>query len=190
MGFIGWIVLAIFSQPHTYSEDRVRFLEEETLLICKMSCPVPLDLTRRPEKEVMPSVEEEQTKPDPIGPIKTSILFGPGSFSLDEPSQLLLDVLMKTLGSVDLKQVRIAITGYTDSEGAAEINQKLAWRRAEAVGTYLEAKGLPPENITPAGQAHCCYRASNETADGREKNRRAEVYVEVVEKEKTQSSSP
>src|SRR5581483_1896650 len=145
MGFIGLIILAIFSQPYTYSEDRVRFSEEETFLICKTSCPVPLNLTRRPEKEMVPPVKEEPTKPEPIGPIKTSIFFGPASFSLDAPSRLLLDVLMKTLGAVDPKQVRAAITGYTDSEGASEINQKLAWQRAESVGTYLEAKGIPPE---------------------------------------------
>lgn len=190
MGFIGLIVLAIFSQPYTYSEDWVRFTEEETFLICKTSCPVPLDLTQRPEKEVMPSVDEEQIKPNPIGPIKTSILFGPGAFSLDDPSRLLLDVLIKTLGSVDLKQVRAAITGYTDSEGAADINQRLAWRRAEAVGTYLEAKGLPSENITLEGEALCCYRASNETSEGREKNRRADIYVEMVEKEKSRADFP
>jgi|GEM_PF-6470561 len=190
MGFIGLIVLAIFSQPYTYSEDRVRFSEEETFLICKTSCPVPLDLTRRPEKEVMPSVKEEQIKPDPIGPIKMSIFFSPASFSLDDPSRLLLDVLIKTLGAVDLKHVRVTITGYTDSEGASEVNQKLAWKRAEAVGIYLEANGLPPESITLAGQALCCYRASNETAEGRERNRRAEVYVEVGENGKNQPGSP
>src|SRR5581483_2882561 len=98
MGFIGLIILAIFSQPYTYSEDRVRFSEEETFLICKTSCPVPLNLTLRPEKTVVIPIKEQEIKPRPIGPIKTSIFFSPASFSLDDPSQLLLDVLIKTLG--------------------------------------------------------------------------------------------
>jgi len=71
----------------------------------------------------------------------------------------------------------IKITGYTDSSGPAEYNQKLSVRRAEAVRDYLVSLGADASKMEVAGMGEAKPIADNKTAAGRAKNRRVEVEV-------------
>jgi outer membrane protein OmpA-like peptidoglycan-associated protein len=75
---------------------------------------------------------------------------------------------------------RIVIHGRTDSTGGDEVNQALALARALAVRDYLRTQ-LPelPGVIAISARGNCCFVAGNESAEGRQRNRRVEVVFEL-----------
>ncbi len=72
---------------------------------------------------------------------------------------------------------RIEIEGHTDSVGSESMNQTLSEKRAAAVRDYLAARGLPAVRITMAGLGEGTPVASNDTAAGRQQNRRVELVI-------------
>jgi outer membrane protein OmpA-like peptidoglycan-associated protein len=72
---------------------------------------------------------------------------------------------------------QVAIEGHTDSQGTDEVNQRLSDSRAEAVGTYLMANLGPSIPITNQGYGESRPVASNDTPEGRAKNRRIDVVI-------------
>ena len=77
--------------------------------------------------------------------------------------------------------VTVVIEGHTDSQGAEAYNQKLSQRRADSVRNSLVSKyGIAADRIKAVGYGEAKPIASNDTADGRAKNRRV---VAVMEKE-------
>ena len=76
----------------------------------------------------------------------------------------------------------IEIAGHTDSQGNDQVNQALSERRAEAVRQYLIANmALPEVQISAIGYGESQPLASNETAQGRSKNRRIDVRIVLPE---------
>jgi OmpA-OmpF porin, OOP family len=72
---------------------------------------------------------------------------------------------------------RVIIEGHTDSRGGAELNQRLSEERAAAVAEYIRANiGIPLE-MTSLGYGPDRPVASNETEEGRAKNRRIDVVI-------------
>jgi OOP family OmpA-OmpF porin len=69
---------------------------------------------------------------------------------------------------------RVEIRGHTDSKGAADYNQKLSERRAEAVRDYFISKGVPASQMTTKGYGSTKPIADNATEEGRAVNRRIE----------------
>jgi OOP family OmpA-OmpF porin len=86
-----------------------------------------------------------------------------------------LDELAANLQGMNL-EVAIAV-GHTDSIGSDAYNQKLSIRRAESVKRYLQSKGIEPNRIYTEGKGEKQPIASNQTREGRAKNRRVEVEV-------------
>jgi len=72
---------------------------------------------------------------------------------------------------------RIEIEGHTDSVGTEDLNQKLSEKRAAAVRDYLAGRGIPATRITMAGLGEGSPVASNDTAAGRQQNRRVELVI-------------
>jgi len=76
-------------------------------------------------------------------------------------------------------EITIQIEGYTDSVGDAKYNEKLSQRRADAIRKYLVEKfGIAGSRLTAIGYGESRPVASNDTKDGREKNRRVEAVAE------------
>ncbi|MCK4728995.1 MAG: OmpA family protein [Desulfobacterales bacterium] len=69
----------------------------------------------------------------------------------------------------------VEIEGHTDSVGAEAYNQKLSENRAKAVMEHLVKKGIQPERLSSAGYAFSRPIASNDTQEGRARNRRVEL---------------
>ena len=86
-----------------------------------------------------------------------------------------LDQLYDQLQDVDVEVV-IAV-GHTDWIGTDAYNEKLSVRRAEAVRSYLEAKGVPGDRIFTEGKGEKQPIEDNATSEGRAKNRRVEIEV-------------
>ena len=71
--------------------------------------------------------------------------------------------------------------GHTDSVGSEEFNQKLSEARAQSVYDYLLKSGLAADIMTTRGFGKSQPRASNDTAKGRQENRRVEIVIEDKE---------
>jgi outer membrane protein OmpA-like peptidoglycan-associated protein len=73
--------------------------------------------------------------------------------------------------------IRVEIDGYTDSTGSQEFNQKLSMERAGTVESYLAQQGVAGTSMTTQGFGPSDPIASNDTAAGRQQNRRVELVV-------------
>ncbi|HTT24400.1 MAG TPA: OmpA family protein [Candidatus Sulfotelmatobacter sp.] len=73
--------------------------------------------------------------------------------------------------------LRLAIEGHTDATGSAEFNQTLSQKRADAVRAYLVSQGLDTAKLSSQGMGMNNPVADNNTAEGRQKNRRVEIIV-------------
>jgi outer membrane protein OmpA-like peptidoglycan-associated protein len=73
--------------------------------------------------------------------------------------------------------LRLEIEGHTDSLGTDEYNQRLSERRADAVHRYLVEQGIAVSAIVHRGFGEARPLVSNDTAEGRQQNRRVELIV-------------
>jgi outer membrane protein OmpA-like peptidoglycan-associated protein len=74
-------------------------------------------------------------------------------------------------------QRTVLIEGFTDSTGSAGSNQDLSERRAGSVRTALLDMGISKDRMTSRGYGESYPAAGNDTATGRQLNRRVEVVV-------------
>jgi outer membrane protein OmpA-like peptidoglycan-associated protein len=72
----------------------------------------------------------------------------------------------------------LKIFGYTDNVGTAKYNQELSNKRAMAVKELLSKLGMNANRITAQGLGETAPLASNDTPQGRERNRRVELHIE------------
>ena len=81
----------------------------------------------------------------------------------------------------DYPDLNVVIEGHTDNVGTAAYNKKLSQRRADAVKKYMvEQDGINANRITAEGFGFDRPIASNDTDEGRQKNRRVEAAVDYV----------
>ena len=77
------------------------------------------------------------------------------------------------------ERVVVEVAGHTDSTGPEAYNQGLSERRANAVADYLSANADVPRSVfTTSGMGESQPVATNETAEGRQLNRRVEITIE------------
>ena len=72
---------------------------------------------------------------------------------------------------------KISLEGHTDSIGTDDYNMKLSQQRADAVRGYMVSEGVPADTVTATGLGKTDPVASNDTAAGRQQNRRVEMVV-------------
>lgn len=97
------------------------------------------------------------------------------SAALDAQSRAALDAAVAVIKSHS--SVKMDVVGYTDTSGPEEYNQRLSERRAKAAVDYLVSKGISAGQLRPTGRGESNPVASNDTRDGRERNRRVELVV-------------
>ena len=95
-----------------------------------------------------------------------SIFFGFDRSALDLASQKKLDVLYESL--IQNPDLKVKISGHTDSKGRAEYNIKLSKRRARAVRNYLISKGIPAYRINAIVFGESAPIKSNINEDGKD----------------------
>lgn len=92
-----------------------------------------------------------------------------------EKSYALLDEVAQAL--TDHPSLSVRIEGHTDGRGAPDHNLRLSRRRARAVVAYLVARGIAPERLQAQGYGPTQPLASDDTPEGRERNRRVEFVI-------------
>lgn len=103
------------------------------------------------------------------------IEFETGKASLTSSSKAILDELAVPL--IKLKGKKLEVIGHTDNQGLRSSNVALSAARAEAVKAYLASKGVMEDNINTSGLGPDRPVASNDTVEGRARNRRIEFRV-------------
>lgn len=88
-----------------------------------------------------------------------------------------LDELYKTMVKSNWN---LKLIGHTDNIGKDSSNLVLSKKRAEAVKEYLVNLGIAPERIKTEGRGEAEPIASNDTEEGRAKNRRVEFIIEKL----------
>jgi outer membrane protein OmpA-like peptidoglycan-associated protein len=73
--------------------------------------------------------------------------------------------------------LKIQLEGHTDSVGGDDYNLKLSQERGDSVRTYLASQGVPADTITAIGLGKADPVATNDTAAGRQQNRRVDMVV-------------
>jgi outer membrane protein OmpA-like peptidoglycan-associated protein len=105
----------------------------------------------------------------------SDVLFDTGKYSLRPAAR---EKLAKVAGIVSGHPgLRLAVEGHTDNVGSDEYNQNLSEQRGSAVRDYLVQAGLPADSTTTMGFGETQPAASNDTASGRQQNRRVELVI-------------
>ena len=105
----------------------------------------------------------------------SDVLFDTAKFSL---RPLAREKLAKVAGIVaGHPGLRLDVEGHTDSVGGDDYNQQLSEHRGESVRDYLTQQGMATGSVTSKGFGKTQPVASNETAAGRQQNRRVEIVI-------------
>lgn len=104
-----------------------------------------------------------------------NIFFDSGKSTLRPESEPELANLLKFM--TEIPTLKIEISGHTDNVGSAAVNKKLSEARAKAVVDYMITKGVATDRMTYKGYGFDQPVASNDTAEGKQQNRRTEFKV-------------
>jgi outer membrane protein OmpA-like peptidoglycan-associated protein len=118
-----------------------------------------------------------KAKPTPRGLVLTlsDVLFDTGKADLNSGGERKLDQLVQFL--TEYPDRRVQIDGFTDSVGTESYNLDLSQRRAQALQSALQRRGIDPARITSQGYGKQFPVASNADSGGRQLNRRVEIVI-------------
>ncbi len=103
------------------------------------------------------------------------LLFETGSDVLGENAKVVIAKLANDLRTLEIKKLRLF--GHTDNVGTVEFNRILSTKRAESVAHAVSQHGFAQENLERRGFGFDRPLGSNDTPEGRAKNRRVAVIV-------------
>jgi len=104
------------------------------------------------------------------------ILFDFNDSNLTADAQSMLGEMGEVLGTVEGRT--ISIEGHTDNVGSVDYNKRLSLRRAQTVAGSLRTQGIAAGQIEVHGYGEGQPISSNNTAEGRARNRRVEIVIE------------
>ena len=107
--------------------------------------------------------------------LRNEVLFDFNSASLRSSSRDELREMAEVFNRYN--DTTIVVAGHTDSVGSTSYNKRLSDRRASTVANYLEDVGVRDSRLDAVGYGESRAKSSNDTASGRQRNRRVELYV-------------
>jgi outer membrane protein OmpA-like peptidoglycan-associated protein len=127
--------------------------------------------------ELQRQIDELQARPTDRGLVLTlgDVLFTSGKSDLNASATGSLERLTSFLNRYPDRSV--AIEGHTDSNGGDDYNLVLSQRRAESVKDYLTSHGIGSMRLAASGMGERQPLAGNDSAMGRQQNRRVEVII-------------
>lgn len=158
--------------------------------IVREPAPPPEAIVQTAPAPVCPACVAAEPAPTP-GPVYQNVTIINGKLELKEKlffawnraqikptSFSILDEVVKVLN--DNPTLELRIEGHTDSSGSARHNLRLSQRRAESVLAYLTRKGIAKARLTAKGFGPEVPLETNDSADGRERNRRVEFVILTI----------
>jgi outer membrane protein OmpA-like peptidoglycan-associated protein len=134
---------------------------------------------RRPnivELEPPPPIEDTEVVLEERIIITQKIHFEFDKAKIREISYPILDDVVQLMRE-NPQITQVEVSGHTDAIGSDVYNQKLSERRSQSVVTYLSNSGISTSRLVPLGYGESRPIATNETTEGRAKNRRTEFLV-------------
>jgi len=132
------------------------------------------------ELEQIPNVEVTRPSEGEINvQLTNDILFDFGSAGLRPESQTTLRDLAANFQKYPDEAVDVE--GHTDNVGSAAYNQTLSENRANSVRSFLVSSGVPAARVTAVGFGETKPKASNDTPEGRQFNRRVEIHIRATQ---------
>lgn len=104
-----------------------------------------------------------------------NVYFDFGKADLRTESRIELDRIVRFL--MDNPDISIEVQGHTDNVGSDAVNRRLSDARARAIRAYLIARGIEGERVRARGFGSSQPIASNDTDEGRQRNRRVEIKI-------------
>ena len=134
-------------------------------------------LTVRSEPAAVDAGASDKFKQLVAGATRLSIDFRflPGSKDLDNRGLRDVDRLATYIKGQKMNPARIILAGFADNSGSPTANQVVSQRRIETVAAALRRVGLAPGKVANFGAE--LPIGDNGTPEGRERNRRVEVYI-------------
>jgi outer membrane protein OmpA-like peptidoglycan-associated protein len=128
--------------------------------------------------EMQRQLDEMHAKMTDRGAVLTlgDVLFATGRADLKVGATNNLDRLVAFLNNYPNRTV--VIEGYTDNIGGDEYNMALSQRRSDSVKSYLTGQGIGSVRLTSTGKGLSNPIAGNDSASGRQQNRRVEVIID------------
>jgi outer membrane protein OmpA-like peptidoglycan-associated protein len=149
--------------------------------------PPPPVVVPQPEPIVeQPRPVEAAPAPAPAPPPRPAPRSTSDEIFFDGKSARLTNIAKAVLDGVALRMkndlnATAVVTGYTDNTGTEKANLELGQKRAEAAKEYLVTRhGIDPSRITTASKGSADPGYDNATAEGKAKNRRAQIVVTLV----------
>lgn len=120
--------------------------------------------------------------------LDSAVLFDTGEYALKPEASAAID---EVLAAIDERAgTSVVVAGHTDAVGSEEANELLSRNRAEAVAEYLiDEAGFSADRVTLEAYGESRPVASNETEEGRAKNRRVELTVTAARTEQAQDTA-
>ncbi|RZU03144.1 OmpA family protein [Rivibacter subsaxonicus] len=107
--------------------------------------------------------------------VPSDISFAVGSAAIEPRLRPVLDSFANGLAAEP--NMLVKVVGHTDSTGSDAINDPLSHKRADSVRYYLEDRGIKGARVETAGRGSREPVAGNDSAEGRAKNRRVEIFL-------------
>jgi outer membrane protein OmpA-like peptidoglycan-associated protein len=126
-------------------------------------------------RDAQKQLEDMQAKQTDRGMMLTlgNVLFDTGGDTLKPGADELVSRLSQFLQNHP--DIKVRIEGHTDSIGSDSYNEALSQRRAQAVASALENRGVPATRLEAVGRGKNAPVAGNDTSAGRQQNRRVEI---------------
>jgi outer membrane protein OmpA-like peptidoglycan-associated protein len=132
------------------------------------------------ELQQIPGVEVTRPAENEIAvQLTNDILFDFNSYALRPESRSTLADLATNFQRYP--DETISVEGHTDNIGKPEYNQTLSEERAFAVKDYLVNQGVPSSRVTATGYGETHPKATNDTPEGRQLNRRVEIHIRATQ---------
>ncbi len=157
---------ALYHAAHELSEGDVH-PDEQAGLIARA--------IQRAEDAIARTREACAPKPKPEIISLPGVNFETDSADITAESAAILDKAAETL--LKKPSIRAEVAAHTDSDGSEAYNEALSLRRAKSVLDYLVSKGVSAERLVPRGYGETDPVASNDTPEGKARNRRVELRI-------------
>ena len=115
----------------------------------------------------------------------SGLLFDVNKATLRDASKAELTKLAQILNKYP--DTNILVEGHTDNTGSEEYNLELSRQRAQSVENYLASLNVDPTRFTIMGYGESQPVATNDTAEGRQQNRRVDLAIMANDKLKNQA---